>query len=92
MPSSARVSVDSASGGLLVLTQNDAPGWSVTIDGVRARKKLAYETFRAVEIAPGKHEIVWTYRPMSIVIGAIITLLTFIALGFESRRVLRSSL
>src|SRR5207244_2378203 len=53
--SSARVIVDTANGGTLVLTQNDAPGWRVTIDGREARKKLALDTFRAVDVARGKH-------------------------------------
>jgi hypothetical protein len=78
--SSARVIVDTASGGTLVLTQNDAPGWRVTIDGREAPTKLALGTFRAVDIAGGKHEIVWRYRPLSFVIGALITLFAIVAL------------
>ena len=78
--SSARVIVDTANGGTLILTQNDAPGWRVTIDGREARKKLALDTFRAVDVAGGKHEIVWRYRPLSLVIGALITLFAMVAL------------
>ena len=74
--SSARVTVDTAEGGTLVLTQNDDTGWRVAIDGRDAKKKLALGTFRAVDVAPGKHEIVWRYRPMSLLIGAIVTLIT----------------
>ena len=78
--SSARVIVDTADGGTLILTQNDAPGWRVTIDGREAPKKLAFGAFRAVEVAGGKHEIVWRYRPFSLVIGAMITLFAIVAL------------
>jgi hypothetical protein len=78
--SSARVIVDTASGGTLILTQNDAPGWGVTIDGRDAMKKLALGTFRAVDVTGGKHEIVWRYRPLSLVIGVLITLFAIVAL------------
>jgi len=78
--SSARVIADTPGGGMLVLTQNDEPGWSVRVDGRAARKTLALGAFRAVEIAPGRHEIAWKYRPLSFVVGAIVTLLTLIAL------------
>jgi hypothetical protein len=76
--SSARVAVDTAEGGTLVITQNDDAGWRVAIDGRDAAKKLAMTTFRAVDIAPGKHEIEWRYRPMSLVVGAIVTLITIV--------------
>jgi hypothetical protein len=78
--SSARVIVDTAGGGMLILTQNDAPGWRVTIDGREATKKLAFGTFRAVDVAGGRHEIVWRYRPLSLVIGAVITMFAIVAL------------
>jgi len=78
--SSARVIVDTANGGTVVLTQNDAPGWRVTIDGREAPKKLALGTFRAVDVAGGRHEIIWRYRPLSFVIGALITLFAIVAL------------
>ena len=74
--SSARVIVDTIDGGTLVLTQNDEPGWRVMIDGRDAKKKLAFGAFRAVDITPGKHEVIWKYRPLSLLIGAIVTLLT----------------
>jgi uncharacterized membrane protein YfhO len=65
---------------MLVLTQNDAPGWRVAIDGAEAQKVLAFGTFRAVSVPAGPHEIVWTYRPRSILFGAIVTFFTIAAL------------
>jgi len=76
--SSARVIADTAEGGTLVITQNDDAGWRVAIDGHEATKKLAMGTFRAVDVAAGKHEIVWRYRPMSLLIGAIVTLIAIV--------------
>jgi hypothetical protein len=83
--SHARVRVDTAGGGTLVLTQNDAPGWRVAIDGAEAPKLVAFGAFRAVSVAAGKHEIVWTYRPRSIVLGAVVTFFTFAALVISTR-------
>jgi hypothetical protein len=71
--SSAVAEVDSASAGTLVLTQNDAHGWRVYVDGRAARTLRVLGTFRAVEITAGKHEIEWNYRPISFVMGAVVT-------------------
>jgi hypothetical protein len=89
--SSARVRVDTAGGGLLVLTQNDEPGWRVAVDGREAAKKLAFGVFRAVDVAPGRHEIIWTYRPFSLVAGASITLLAMLAIVIARSRAMISS-
>ncbi|HEY2829746.1 MAG TPA: YfhO family protein [Thermoanaerobaculia bacterium] len=83
--SRASVHVDTKDGGTLVLTQNDAPGWRVAIDDAEAPKLVAFGAFRAVSVAPGAHEIVWTYRPPSIVLGAVVTFFTFIALVIPTR-------
>ena len=84
--SRAMVRVVTEGGGLLVLTQNDAPGWRLTVDGRRARGELAYGTFRAVRVPPGAHEVIWTYMPSSLVAGAWITLVCIIAMLFFRRR------
>jgi hypothetical protein len=86
--SQSRVTVTTRSGGLLVLTQNDARGWSVTVDGKPAGKKIASGTFRAVEVPAGQHQIVWTFRPHSLTAGAIVTALglLWLSLGVRSRR------
>ena len=71
-----------------VITQNDEAGWRVSVDGADAKKSLYLKAFRAVDVAPGRHQIVWRYHPLSLVIGAIVTLITmlFIALAlFLSR-------
>lgn len=78
--SSSRVIVDTSSGGTVVVTQNDDEGWRVTIDGGDAQKKLALGAFRAIDVAPGRHEIVWKYRPLSLVIGALVTFFTIVSI------------
>ena len=82
---SARAIVDSRDGGLLVLTQCDAMGWRVAIDGVRARAEIVDGVFRAVRVGPGRHDVRWTYSPPSFLIGMIITVVSIITLIFISR-------
>ncbi|HEX3581290.1 MAG TPA: hypothetical protein VH087_05985 [Thermoanaerobaculia bacterium] len=79
-PLRATAYADMAHPGTIVLTQNDAPGWHVAIDGAEAPKLLAFGTFRAVSVPAGKHAIVWTYRPRSILFGGVVTFFTICAL------------
>ena len=74
--SHAWVIVDSAQGGLVVLTQRVAPGWRVDVDGVRAPALTADGVFRAVRVSSGHHEVRWTFLPMSFIIGALITIVS----------------
>jgi hypothetical protein len=57
-------------GGLLVLTDQYAPGWRVRVDGEPARLVRADYLFRGVPLPPGRHSIELSYRPASFVIGA----------------------
>jgi hypothetical protein len=86
-----RITVDSMIGGRVVLTQNDAPGWKVSVDGKDATKKLERGVFRAVDVTPGRHEITWRYRPLSLIAGAIITLVAIVFSVVETRRALLAS-
>lgn len=81
--SRARVIVDAAEASLVTIAQQDAPGWSVTIDGRPAEKQRFFGLFRAVSVPAGHHEILWTYHPRSFFFGAIMTLVTGIALTFR---------
>lgn len=86
--SHSRVAVATRSGGLLVLTQNDARGWRVNVDGKPADKKIVRGAFRAVEVPPGQHQITWIFRPPSLIAGAIVTAfaMLWLALGARARR------
>jgi hypothetical protein len=79
----ARVVVDAPADGVLLLTQQDSPGWRVFVDGAEARKLTAYGVFRAVEVPRGRHEVVWRYRPLSFWAGAAVTIVTLIALSLQ---------
>jgi hypothetical protein len=85
----ARVTVNAAAEGTLVLRQQAAPGWSVTVDGRPAESLVVEEIFRGVAVPGGRHEVVWTYLPASFQAGAVmtcVTLLSIIAARFVKRR------
>ena len=73
------VGVDAPFDGTLVVTQQFAPGWIVTIDGQDA-EAFRDGVFRALRVKRGHHEIVWRYRPLSLIVGACVTLLTLLRL------------
>jgi uncharacterized membrane protein YfhO len=49
------------------------PGWTATLDGDPVQITLANRMFRAVPVPRGNHQIVMTYRPLSLILGAITT-------------------
>jgi len=89
------VQVDSPQGGRLVLRDLMFPGWEVTVNGEPARPLSHARLFRAVELSPGKHTVVWRYRPDSLRIGLWITVLALCLLPtaglIRYRRVRRNS-
>lgn len=82
---SARAIVDAPRGGRIVLTQCDAIGWRVAVDGVRRDAELEDGVFRAVRVAPGHHDVRWTYSPPSLWIGMIVTIVSIITIIIASR-------
>lgn len=65
-------SVGAGGSHLLVLSELAYPGWQVTVDGKRTDLKVFDGIFRAVEIGPGSHQVVFTYRPLSVYAGLIL--------------------
>lgn len=76
----ARAVVEAPTDAILLLTQQDAAGWRVFVDGTEKRKLLGFGVFRAVEVPRGKHEVIWRYRPLSMYGGAVITIITLVSL------------
>jgi hypothetical protein len=68
------VSTDAPFDATLVVTQQLAPGWRAFIDGQDA-ETFRDGVFRAVRLTRGHHDVMWRYRPASLVIGWSITLL-----------------
>ncbi|MEQ1884032.1 MAG: YfhO family protein [Bryobacteraceae bacterium] len=61
--------------GLVVLTDTYYPGWKATVDGQSAPILETNGAFRGVVIPAGDHIIEMKYRPMSVILGGVLTLL-----------------
>jgi hypothetical protein len=88
-PSSVFIDVDALSDGDVVVTQQASPGWSVTVDG-KAANPHEISVFRGVHISRGRHAIKWTYRPLSLIFGAVLTLAALARLLLSSMFVKRA--
>lgn len=66
--------VDMKCRGMLIQSENNAPGWTAQVDGRDAPIYEAYTTLRGVVVGSGRHRIVMRYRPFSVIAGASATL------------------
>ncbi len=69
----SRVSIqaDMQCRGMVVLSDNWYPGWAATVDGRPAKIWEAYTAIRGVEVEPGSHRIEMHYRPLTVLLGAV---------------------
>lgn len=86
--------VDSPGPGLLVLADNDFPGWEARVDGVPVRILRSHVAFRAVAVPQGTSRVTFEYRPSSLRAGVILAALgavaVAVAIAVARRRRLRS--
>jgi Bacterial membrane protein YfhO len=80
---SVKITVDAQSPGEVVLAQQMAPGWTVTVNGTPREPVAVRGIFRGVEVEKGRHEIVWSYRPRTLIAGAIVTLITALVISIS---------
>lgn len=55
--------------GVLVLTDTFYPGWTATVNGVEKPIARANAFFRAVFVEPGRHTVIFEYKPWSFFAG-----------------------
>jgi hypothetical protein len=67
--------------GMVVTSENNAPGWVAFVDGEPAPIYEAYTTLRGVIAGPGTHKIEMRYQPWTVRAGAAATSLAFVG-GF----------
>lgn len=75
--------------GLLILTDVFYPGWRVYVDGKEEEILRVDGLLRGVYLKEGKHEVVFSYRPLSFIwgcVGAGISLLIGVLILFLQRR------
>jgi hypothetical protein len=66
--------------GFVVLTDQYYPGWKADVNGVEAPILRANYAFRAVRVPAGDSVVRFRYRPFSVYLGAVITLVTLLAI------------
>ncbi len=81
-----RLRVRASAPGFLVLTDQDYPGWTATVNGRSTPVLRANYAFRAVVVPAGESSVEFTYRPGSLRAGAALSLLTAVALVVLWRR------
>ncbi len=80
-PESFNVSVNTTTDAVLSVPLPHYPGWQATIDGQPAEILRAYGALSALAIPTGEHTVQFVYDPLTYRIGAIVSLLTWSALG-----------
>jgi uncharacterized membrane protein YfhO len=75
------VRATSSGQGLLVLSDNQFPGWKATVDGRAASIERVDYLFRGVRIGPGTHTVEFRYQPLSFRAGWIISLVALVGIG-----------
>ena len=65
--------VESTRGGRVVLTDLAYPGWEVSVDGQAAESVRVEGMYRGVDVPAGSHQVAWVYRPMSVILGAVLS-------------------
>lgn len=68
-------------GGYLLLTDSYDPYWHARVDGDSTPVLHANGLFRAIRLAPGHHEVRFTYRPTSLYAGVAVLLSAVLCLG-----------
>lgn len=75
-----RIEVQAAGPGTLVLSEIAYPGWEVRVDGRPADLQTVEGLLRGVALEAGVHQVVFGYRPASLLAGGILSLLAALAL------------
>jgi hypothetical protein len=68
-----RLRASSEAGGVFVLLDTFASGWKATVDGSAAPIYPANLAFRAIQVPPGTHDIVFRYAPLAVTVGMGLT-------------------
>jgi hypothetical protein len=87
-PNGTAFTVRTSSPGWLVMADNYAPGWQVTVNGRDAKLDRADYTLRAVAIPAGRSRVVLRYRPPGFALGLFasgLTLAALVALAMSAR-------
>ncbi len=65
-PNKLTYEVETGKGGIVVFSEIYYPGWTVTVDGVEQELGRVDYVLRALQVKPGKHEVVLSFFPKSV--------------------------
>lgn len=92
-PNQLTYEVNSGKGGVVVFSEIYYPGWTATVDGQEQPLGRVNYVLRALQVKPGKHEVVLSFFPKSIdrtetiaYMAYVLLLLILIALGWTAYR------
>ncbi|MHB1774159.1 MAG: hypothetical protein ACYCST_21015, partial [Acidimicrobiales bacterium] len=69
----ARVQTNLTRGGLVVLNDAWARGWTAEIDGRPTRVLRVDDVMRGVDVPAGRHVVVWRYRVPGLALGGVVS-------------------
>jgi uncharacterized membrane protein YfhO len=65
-PNQLKYDVNSDKGGVIVFSEIYYPGWTATVDGEPVELGRVNYILRALNVKPGKHEVVLSFFPKSV--------------------------
>ena len=65
-PNELTYTVESQKGGIVVFSEVYYPGWTATVDGTDTPVGRVNYILRAINVKPGKHTVVLTFKPASV--------------------------
>jgi hypothetical protein len=78
-PEDLQIDVESDRPAMLILSDNDYPGWKATVNGMPRKIYRANYAFRSVEIPAGKSQVRFQYDPPELKRGSIISVSALVA-------------
>ncbi len=77
---------------VVMMADSWAPGWQATVDGRDVPSLRANYLYRGVRVPAGRHRIEWRYRPAVVAAGAVVSVLSLLALVALALALLRRRL
>jgi hypothetical protein len=87
-PNRVELRTESAAPSVLVLAENHYPGWRAEVDGRAVETLRVNFNQRGVALPPGAHEVRFVFRPKSVLLGLLVSILTAAALALWRMRLL----
>jgi hypothetical protein len=86
-PNRIEVKTESTAPAILVLSENHYPGWRAFVDGQSVEVMRVNYNQRGLVLPAGNHLVIFVYRPWSVLIGLLVSLLTLAGLLLWPRKI-----